>query len=772
MVETNLPVIFLKDHILLPYNELRLEFTSEKDKLILNTSEMVHDSHLLLINLLNPLEINPSIRELPKVAILGKIKSKIELPNGIVRVIIVGIDRVEVLNYVENNNNTIEAFVIPTKEYDYSSSEATALKRILYRNLDTYISLSSYMSNNVLGRIDGINSISRISDIIVNELPLKYPEKLKYISIINPMDRIRLIIENLGTEIETIKLENALEEELKVRLEQNQKEFVLKEKLKLLKEELGEVDLKDDDVNKLKEKINSLVIPDKIRKRLEEELRRYIITPSSSPEISVVRNYIDWLISLPWYKTTKDNYNLEKINTSLDNSHYGLEKVKLRIIEHIAVIKNTKNKFSPIICLVGPPGVGKTSLAKSIAKALNRKFVKISVGGINDDSEIVGHRKTYIGSSPGKIIQAMKKAGTTNPVFLIDEIDKLTKDYKNDPAACLLDVLDKEQNHMFIDNYIEEEYDLSNVMFILTANNVNTIPEALRDRLEIINLSSYTLIEKKEIAKKYLISALSKEHNIYNIEFTDKAIDKIIINYTKESGVRELNRLIATIFRKIVVESLTKKKDKYIIDEEDINKYLGVEKYINNKNKFNNTPGVVNALAYTPYGGEILKVTSICYKGDKDVVITGMLGESMRESVSVALSYVKSNYNLFNIDYKKFNNDFHIHFESGSIPKDGPSAGVTIITSLISLLTDKKVSNNISMTGEATLRGDILPVGGLKEKLIASVVNNINKVYIPRENTKDLEDIDKEIKDKLDIVFVDNYKDIYDDLFTSDKWLI
>lgn len=765
MVETNLPVMFLKEQILLPYNELRLEFTSETDKLILNTSESYHDSYLLLVNLSDPLEVNPTLRELPKVAILGKIKSKIELPNGIVRVVLVGIDRVEVLNYVENENNNFEAFVIPTKEYDYDSSEALALKRILLRNLELYIELSSYMSNNVMGRIEGINNLSRITDIIVDELPIDYSNKLKYVTMINPMNRVRAIIETLNKEIETIRLENTLEDELKVRLEQSQKDYVLKEKLKLIKEELGEFDLKDDDVVKLKENLDKMVIPNNIRKRLEDEIKRYEMTPSSSPELTVVRNYIDWLMNLPWYKNTKDNYNLEKIEESLNESHYGLFKVKERILEYIAVSKNTKNKVSPIICFVGPPGVGKTSLAKSIAKSLNKKFVKISVGGMNDDSEIVGHRRTYIGSNPGKIIQAMKKAGTNNPVFLIDEIDKLTKDYRSDPASCLLDVLDREQNSMFVDNYIEEEYDLSKVMFILTANNSNDIPEALRDRLEIINLPSYTLIEKLNIAKTHLIPKLLKEYDLKNVTITDEAINKIITNYTKESGARELNRLLSSVLRKIIVDKLKNKKDKYVIEVDDVEKYLGIEKYVTSKNNKITSTGVVNALAYTPYGGEILRVSSTCYKGDKDIIVTGLLGESMKESVSVALSYIKTNYKLFNIDYKMFDNDFHIHFESGSIPKDGPSAGVTIITSILSTLTDKVIDSKISMTGEVTLRGDILPIGGLKEKLIAASQNNINVVFIPKDNIKDLEDLDVELQEKIKIIPVSNYMEIYKKIF-------
>ncbi len=765
MVETNLPVIFLKDQILLPYNELRLEFTSEIDKLVLNNSESYHDSYLLLVNLTDPLEVNPTIRELPKVAILGKIKSKIELPNGIVRTVIVGIDRVEVLNYIENENNNFEAFVIPTKEIDYNRDEESALKRILFRNLELYIELSSYMSNNVMGRIEGINNLSRITDIIVDELPIDYPNKLKYITMTNPMNRVRAIIENLNKEIETIRLENTIEDELKVRLEQSQKDYVLKEKLKLIKEELGEFDLKDDDIVKLKENLDKMVIPNNIRKRLEDEIKRYEMTPSSSPELTVVRNYIDWLMNLPWYKNTKDNYNLEKIEESLNESHYGLFKVKERILEYIAVSKNTKNKVSPIICFVGPPGVGKTSLAKSIAKALNKKFVKISVGGMNDDSEIVGHRRTYIGSNPGKIIQAMKKAGTNNPVFLIDEIDKLTKDYKSDPASCLLDVLDREQNSMFVDNYIEEEYDLSKVMFILTANNANDIPEALRDRLEIINLPSYTLIEKLNIAKNHLIPKLLKEYDLKNVTITDEAINKIITNYTKESGARELNRLLSSVLRKIIVDKLKTKKDKYIIEVLDVEKYLGIEKYVTSKNNKITSTGVVNALAYTPYGGEILRVSSTCYKGDKDIIVTGLLGESMKESVSVALSYIKSNYKLFDIDYKMFDNDFHIHFESGSIPKDGPSAGITIITSILSTLTNKVIDSKISMTGEVTLRGDILPIGGLKEKLIVASQNNIEFVFIPKDNIKDLEDIDIELKEKIKIIPVSNYIEIYKKIF-------
>jgi len=620
MVETNLKVMFLRDVVLFPYNEIRLEFINDIDKQILNDAEVYHEGHLLLINLNDPLEMNPSIRDLPKIGIIGKIKSKIELPGGLVRVVILGIDRVEVLNYLEDDNK-LEAFVIPVKDYDYNEMEATALKRVLFRNLDKYIETSPFMSNNVIGRVVGVNNLSKLSDIIVSELPLSYFDKIKYIYTSNPMYRIRNIIEDLNKEIETVRLENEIEEKLKLRLEDSQKEYMLKEKIRLIKEELGDISIKDKDLSILRDKINNLSSLERVKNRLEEELSRYELIPDTSPEVSIVRNYIDWLLALPWNISTRDNSNLDKISKILDSSHYGLDKVKSRILEYIAVKKNTNSKNTPIICLVGPPGVGKTSLAKSIASALNKKFVKISVGGVHDEAEIMGHRRTYIGASPGKIIQGLKKVGTNNPVFLIDEIDKLTRDYKGDPASALLDVLDREQNSIFVDNYIEEEFDLSNVMFILTANSTDTIPPALKDRLEIIELSSYTTLEKLRIARDYIIPKYIKDYNLRNVYIEDSAIEKIISCYTKEAGARDLERQIASVFRKTI---LNEEKD-IIIKEKDIVKYLGIEKYNHTLND-NNKSGVVNALAYTPYGGEILKISVASYRGRGDVKLTGSLG--------------------------------------------------------------------------------------------------------------------------------------------------
>lgn len=768
MVETNLPIMFLRDIVILPYNEFRLEISTEYDKNIINISDKYKDGYILLVNIPDPLEEMPNVRDLPKVAILGKIKSKIELPNGVFRTVIMGIDRVEVINYIEKDNY-LEAFVIPTKEYDYDENEAIALKRILLRDLKKYIDINPYMSNNVMGRINNINSLSRLSDIIVSELNLEYKDKVKYIEAFNAMTRIRMIIKDLDKEIATIKLEQDIEMEVKTSLDNSQKEYILREKIKLMKEELGEVDIKDKDVQVLRNKIETGNFPIKVKKRLEEEINRYELTSSSSPEISIIRNYINWLISLPWNDKTIDNDNIPSIMKALDDSHYGLNDIKLRIVEYIAVKKNTNNLNSPIICLVGPPGVGKTSLAKEVAKALNKKFVKISVGGITDEAEITGHRRTYIGSYPGKIIAGLKKAGSNNPVFLIDEVDKFSKEYKGDITTSLLDILDKEQNSSFCDNYIEEEFDLSDVMFILTANNVNLIPEALKDRLEIIELSSYTLYEKIEICRKYLLPRALKNHNINssNVIISDEVLEKIITCYTKEAGARELERLICKICRKIVMDMCKKNQMRnYMIGLDNLEEYLGKEKYHYEDNLIEDKSGVINALGYSPSGGSILKVSATYYEGDGNIILTGSLGEVMKESAYIALSYIKSNASLFNIDKFIFKNiDIHIHFEEGSIPKDGPSAGITLVTALISMFKDTIISNKISMTGEITLRGKILPIGGIKEKLIAASINNIDKVFLPLSNKNEIDNIPKQVKDKLDIVFVNDYMEIYNDIF-------
>lgn len=763
MVETNLPILYLREVVLLPYNEIRLEFTNDNDKEVLSLAEKKYDGHVLLVNLLDPLEEEPDINELPSICVLSKIKSSLALPNGITRVVLTGVSRVSVSRYV-NLNGHLTAFVSDSCEYDYNEMEALALRRILYRKLDEYIDVSPYMSNTVLGRINDVKNIDKLADIIVSELPLEYNDLVKYVSITNPIFRVRTIIEEISKETQTLLLENQIEDSLKVRMEEEQKEYILKEKIRLIKEELGEVDLKEEDINKIRIKMNGLSLPDNIVKRLNEEIERYSLTSSASPEVTTIRTYIDWLLALPWNKESKDNTDIKKIIEVLDATHFGLDSVKKRIVEYIAVKKKTNTSSSPILCLVGPPGVGKTSLASSIAKALNKDFVKVSLGGINDEAEILGHRRTYIGASPGKIIQQMKKSKSSNPLFLIDEVDKLTKDYKGDPASALLEILDKEQNSRFCDNYIEEEFDLSKVLFILTANNISAIPSPLLDRLEIIELSSYTIYEKINIAKFYLIPNLLNDYKVKNIKFTDSAIEKIITSYTKEAGARDLYRQIDAIIRKVIIAK--DKNTKVIVDTFDIEAYLGPYKYNNSFNDENNKTGIVNGLAYTPYGGTILKVTCTLYPGHGNITLTGALGEVIKESVYIALSYIKANSAKFKIDYKIFEEvDFHFHLEEGGIPKDGPSAGITIVTAILSLLKNKIVSNKVSMTGEITLRGRVLPVGGLKEKLISAVTNGIETVYLPLDSSPSLSTLPNEVKDKLNIILVEDYEDIYKSLF-------
>lgn len=758
MVETNLPVLFLRNVVLLPYNELRIEITKEVEKRVIEYSSRRCGDHLLLINLKDYLEERPSVKKLSKMGILGKIKTKLELPNGVIRLVVAGIDRVEVINYTENEDLTYEAFVIPTKEYDYSELEANALKRVLIRDLNNYIELSSEVSNNVIGRINGVNTISRLSDIIVSELPFSYETKLKYIEVQNPMIRVKMVIEDLNREIETVKLENSIEENLRYRLDEEQKNYILREKIRLIKEEINETDIKESDIERLRGRIKQKEFPESIIRRIEEEINRYELTSSSSPEVSIIRNYLDWLVDLPWNDSTKDNYDISDIRKKLDDTHFGLDGVKERIIEYIAVTKVKKLDKSPILCLIGPPGVGKSTLAKSIASAIGRRFVKMSVGGISDEGEIVGHRKTYIGANPGKIIQGLKRAGVNNPVFLIDEVDKLTKDYKGDPSSALLDVLDNELNKMFCDNYIEEEFDLSQVMFILTGNDEDKIPVALRDRLEIINLSSYTIEEKEHIASSYIIPKLAREYG-KSLKLPPAKIKNIILNYTRESGVRQLSRCLDTIFRKVIIDDS---------DGSNINivNYLGDYRYRELLNEKDSYIGVINALGYTPYGGCLLKTSAISYKGNGEIILTGMMGDSLKESVRVAISYIKANYMIMDIDPDIFEkNDFHIHFEEAMMQKDGPSAGVVIMSTLISLIKKVAIDSSVSMTGEITLRGKILPVGGIKEKILAAINNNIKTIYLPVDNKEDVKKIQRDILKGISIRYVNNYLEIYNDLF-------
>ena len=763
------PVLIMRNMMIFPSSEARIELVDKTDKDIIKIASNFYDNEILIVNLDDKLEKEPSINELSNYGILGKIKMKIEMPNGKSRIVIEGLRRVLITNYLKESDIII-GNIKNIQEDELTIKENNAYVKTLIKKTENYIENVPYISNGILSKITGITDIEILTDIIAIFLPLDYERKLEYIRETSVKKRVSMIIEDINNDLEILELEQDIESKVSSSLEKSQKEFILKEKIKIIKEELGEGFNPDQEIDELKEKAKKLKAPKKIKERLEKEISKYEAGNQLSPEMTMISSYIDWLLNLPWEKTTEDEKDLKNVAKKLDETHYGLSLVKERIIEYLAVKQKKKSLRSPILCLVGPPGVGKTTMAKSIAKALNRKQTKISLGGVRDEAEIVGHRRTYVGSLPGLIIQGIKKAGSKNPVFIIDEIDKMTKDIKGDPASALLEVLDKEQNSSFVDHYIEEEFDLSEVMFIATANYIEQIPNELKDRLEIVDISSYTEYEKLDIAKNYLIPNLLKEHGLTDKEVSlkDESILQIIRNYTKESGVRELDRLIASIFRKIVKEIIFDKKKNtiYKLTSKEIEKYLGIAKYSYNENENNKRVGVVNGLAYTVFGGDILPIEANMYKSKDSLILTGSLGDVLKESARIALSYIKSNAKEFKINLDKLDEMvIHINVPEAATPKDGPSAGTALTTTLISLIKNKEVDSDICMTGEITLRGHVLPIGGLKEKLIGAYRSRMKKVFIPKDNIKDLEEVPNEIKKNLEIIPVSLYSEIYKNIF-------
>lgn len=769
MTGEKLLVLIINDMVIFPNNEVRIEYDNTFDKQMINIIDKLESDLMLIVN---PIEENLDIdvTNLPSYGTLGKLKFKMAVPNGKTRVVIEGLKRVEISNYQKeekfyyaNYKEIIETSKDSEKDYF----------NILLKSLEQYIEKVPYMSNAVITQLNKVTNLNELCDLAGAFLTLDYKKKKIYITIVDPIERCKQLIEDMNEDIKFIELEQQIEEQVERELTESQKEYFLREKIKLMQQELGEVNSKDDEVVKLKNRMNKLKCSPKIKERIKREIARYESINSNSPELGIVREYLDWMLNLPWNNCTKDNNDLIKVKNILDASHYALDDVKDRILEYLAVKQNTNSLRSPILCLVGPPGVGKTSLAQSIAKSLGRKTAKISVGGINDEAEIIGHRRTYVGANPGRIIQGIRKAGTSNPVFIIDEIDKMTKDIKGDPASSLLEVLDPEQNSKFSDHYIEEEFDLSKVLFIATANYIEQIPYELRDRLEIINVSSYTEYEKLDIAKRHLVPKELEEHGLtpLQVQISDEALLIIIRNYTKEAGVRELERMIATLFRKIVKKILLEKNMPfYDINNKAIEEFLGKKKYLYTEKAEKNEIGVVNAMAYTIFGGDILPVEATLYKGKGDLTITGSIGEVMQESCHIALSYIKANMTKFGLDEAVFdNNDLHIHVPEGAVNKDGPSAGITITTALISLLSNQAVDKNIAMTGEITLRGRVLGIGGLKEKVIGAHRAGIKKIFIPEENKKDLDEIPTDVKDNIKFITVKNYKDIYKSLFKVGK---
>lgn len=767
MNKENYAVLLINDTALFPNCEMRLETDLMKDKQVLSIAESSFTKKILIVNPIADKCENLDITELPQIGVLAQLKMKMDVPNGKTRALLLGLERVSVSQYIEKDY-FYEAEVESLAPFEIADDGS--YRNILIKALNKYIHKAPYVGNAILTQINMVNHLDELADLVISFLPFPYEKKKRYVVELDPVKRVRMLIEDMNEDLKIIELEEKIEQDVERELADTQKEFLLREKIRVIQKELGDVNTKEEELERLKRKLSTLKCNPKVKSRIKHEIKRYETTPSNSPEIGIIRDYLDWMLNLPWCHYTKDIASLQEVTRVLDSTHYGLGDVKERILEYLAVKQNTNNLRSPILCLVGPPGVGKTSLALSIAKSINRRSTKISVGGIHDEAEIVGHRRTYIGANPGRIIQGIRKAGTTNPVFIIDEIDKMRKDIKGDPASSLLEVLDPEQNSRFSDHYIEEEFDLSKVMFIATANYVEQIPFELRDRLEIIELSSYTEYEKLDIARNHLIPKQLEEHGLtaISVQFDDDAILTLIRYYTKEAGVRELERVVASLLRKIVKVFLTDPtKASFQLDYSLIESFLGKPKYHYQQPELIGFPGVVNGLAYTQFGGDILPMEATYYKGNGDLILTGSLGDVMQESARIAFSYIKANAKKFGIDLKLLReNDIHLHFPEGAVNKEGPSAGIAITTTLISVLTGQIVDTAVAMTGEITLQGRVLAIGGLREKVIGAHRAGIKKIFLPVLNEKDLDDIPSEVRDTIEFIFVKNYKEVYKQLFS------
>ncbi len=769
-----LPTLVMRGLVLLPNNELKLEVGRNFSKYAIDDSKRNFDGRIFVTTQKDPFVPDFSENNIYTHGVIAKIVSKITLPNGNYRVTLRGITRasIDILHADYINDGIVESTIIEHTNNSVSNNEENALMRKLMEYVDVYINRISTSPDDMLSRIAGANTADVIVDIIAFNLPVSLEQLQKYVEIYDTNERILMLLSDLENEKEIKKLEDEIESKIRTGMEESQREYYLREKLRIIREELGDTKSKDVESENLQSLLDKLKLPKKVFEKAKEELKRYESMPSNSQEASIIKTYLDTIIALPWFKTTTDVNDIIKVEKSLDKSHYGLDKVKERILDYIAVKQMTNSLKSPIICLIGPPGTGKTSLAKSIADALGRNFVKVSLGGVRDESEIRGHRRTYLGSMPGRIIQGMKNAKTINPVFLLDEIDKMSSDFRGDPSSAMLEVLDPEQNQKFSDHYLEEEYDLSSVMFIATANYANQIPAPLYDRMEIIDLSGYTEIEKYNIANKHLLSRQLKVHGLKkkDISIAKSAYMSIIRHYTREAGVRQLEREIARICRKAVREILenkasNKEVSKISVTSSNLEKYLGKIKFDYGKKNNQKSVGIATGLAYTSFGGDILPIEANYFKGNGKVILTGQLGDVMKESARIALSYIQANYKEFDVDIDKLKeSDIHIHAPEGAVPKDGPSAGITLTTAIISALTNRKVDTNIGMTGEITLHGNVLPIGGLKEKAISAHRGGIRKIIVPMENQRDLVDIPSEVKEDMDIVFVEKYEEVYKQL--------
>src|ERR1035437_957322 len=767
-----IPLLPLRDVVVFPHMIVPLFVGREKSIAALE-SAMKDEKSIFMVAQKNAKKDDPKQEDIYRIGTIGIIIQLLRLPDGTVKVLVEGKTRGVIKEYLPNN----DFFLVKVNEIedidDQNDVKKQALMRSIKESFEFYLKLSKKVHVEMMGTIAAIEDGSKLADVVVTHLNVKLVDKQKIMEIFNVGERLESIYSMMLSEIEILQVEEKIKRRVKKQMEKTQKDYYLNEQMRAIQKEMGEKDDFCNEIAEIEKRLKQKKLSEEATKKVRQEIKKLQMMAPMSAEATVVRNYIDWLIDMPWADKTENKFTLRESENILEEDHYGLKKVKERIIEYLAVQLLAKKNKGPILCLVGPPGVGKTSIAKSVARATNRKFVRISLGGVRDEAEIRGHRRTYIGAMPGKIIQSLKKAGSNNPVFCLDEVDKLSSDFRGDPSSALLEVLDPEQNIAFNDNYLDVDYDLSDVMFITTANVLQTIPAPLQDRMEVIRIAGYTELEKLQITKKFLVAKQMEANGLLpeNIEFSRRALLRIIQQYTREAGVRNLEREIASVCRKVAKEIVNNgNKKKLIISSKSIPKYLGVPKYRHGEIEGKSEIGLTIGLAWTEVGGELLVIEASIMEGTGKMVMTGKLGDVMQESVQAALTYIRARAEQFGLPKNFYNKiDIHVHVPEGAIPKDGPSAGIAMATSIASALMKKKVRSDMAMTGEITLRGRVLPIGGLKEKILAAHRGNIKMVIIPKDNEKDLAEVPQNVQNALKIVFVDHIDEVLKIAFDEEE---
>ncbi len=768
-----IPLLPLRDVVVFPHMIVPLFVGREKSIAALE-SAMKYEKGIFMVAQKSAKKDDPAEEDIYRVGTIGIIIQLLRLPDGTVKVLVEGKTRGVIQEYLKNDDFfLVKVADVEDVDDDPSDVKKQALMRSIKESFELYLKLSKKVHVEMMGTISAIDDPSKLADVVVTHLNVKLEDKQKIMEIFTISERLEAIYSLMLSEIEILQVEEKIKRRVKKQMEKTQKDYYLNEQMRAIQKEMGEKDDFKNEIADLEKRLKQKNLSEEATKKVRQEIKKLQMMSPMSAEATVVRNYIDWLLDMPWSEITENKYTLKESENILDVDHYGLKKIKERIIEYLAVQSLVKKNKGPILCLVGPPGVGKTSIAKSVARATNRKFVRISLGGVRDEAEIRGHRRTYIGAMPGKIIQSLKKAGSNNPVFCLDEVDKLSSDFRGDPSSALLEVLDPEQNFAFNDNYLDVDYDLSDILFITTANVLQTIPAPLQDRMEVIRIAGYTEQEKLQIAQKFLLTKEMEANGLIkdNIEFTKGAVLRIIRQYTREAGVRNLEREIAGVCRKVAREIVSNgAKKKILISSKNIPKYLGVPKFRHGETEEKNQIGLTTGLAWTEVGGELLAIEASIMEGTGRMVMTGKLGDVMQESVQAALTYIRARAEKFGLPknfYKKI--DIHVHVPEGAIPKDGPSAGIAMATSIASALMKKKVRADLAMTGEITLRGRVLPIGGLKEKILAAHRGNIKMVIIPKDNEKDLAEVPHNVQNALQIVFVDHIDEVLDIAFVKDE---